>query len=163
MVTSAAHGVDPRRLELWYLFLQVHARSIATLGVAMQVQNELPLPWFDVLLQLSFGPDGQLRMVDLLRHLVLSRSGLTRRITRMVEAGLVARADCAEDARGVVVTLTPIGKQRLRAAVPGHLMRMSDVFARHFSDDEVRQFTAAFTRVLDANSDLVMSGNLVSS
>ena len=137
-------------LEVWRLFLEVHARVVGRLEMEMESEQGIPLPWFDVLIQLSFAPDGQLRMHDLLRNLMLTRSGLTRRIDRMEVAGLVERRSCSDDARGVVVALTPLGRAKLADAAPHHLARVHKHFARHLTPQELRAVRSAFKRVLAA-------------
>ena len=66
----------------------------------------------------------------------MSGSGLSRRVSRMAEAGLVTRRPCDDDRRGVLVTLTPAGEAALRAAAPLHLDGIQRLFARHLTADE---------------------------
>lgn len=142
--------IDGPRLEVWQLFLQVQGRLLERLKNEMEAEQGLPLTWFDVLLQLSFAPQGELRMSELLQNLMLTRSGLTRRIDRMEADGLVERHSCDEDARGVVVTLTTGGRARLGAAAPGHLERIAQYFAQQFTEKEARGAGAAFRKILTA-------------
>lgn len=118
------------------------------LKTEMETEQGLALTWFDVLLQLSFAPKGELRMSELLHNLMLTRSGLTRRIDRMEAAGLVARLESDEDRRGVIVALTRAGRTRLRAAAPPHLARITQYFAQHFTDEEAHAASSAFGKVL---------------
>lgn len=146
------HDIDHDRLETWHLFLQVHARVIDRLETTMEEQQGIPLSWFDVMLQLSFAPEARLRMHDLLQNLVLTRSGLTRRVDRMETAGLVVRQECADDARGVVIALTATGTARLQGAIPGHLAMVQELFSRHLNDAEVRAMCSGLRKILDATS-----------
>src|SRR5258708_13285617 len=75
---------------------------------------------FDVISQLAQA-GGALRMTELAARVFSSRSGLTRRIDRLVDEGLVGRTTATDHARGVVVTLTEAGAARVRATVPVHL------------------------------------------
>jgi len=145
-----APSAEREWLEVWRLFLEVHARVVGRLEMEMESEQGIPLPWFDVLIQLSFAPDGQLRMHDLLRNLMLTRSGLTRRIDRMEAEELVERRSCSDDARGVVVVLTPLGRAKLADAAPHHLARVHKHFARHLTPQELRAVRSAFERVLAA-------------
>ncbi|GAC1321327.1 MAG: MarR family transcriptional regulator [Chloroflexota bacterium] len=138
------------RLETWHLFLQVHARVVDRLEATMEVQQGIPLSWFDVMLQLSFAPGARLRMHELLQNLVLTRSGLTRRVDRMETAGLVVRQECADDARGVLVALTATGTARLQEAIPGHLAMVQEQFAQHLTDAEVLAMWSGLRKILDA-------------
>jgi DNA-binding MarR family transcriptional regulator len=74
-----------------------------------------------VLVRLSEAPGRTLRMSELAGELAHSRSRLTHTVRRMEAAGLVERAPCLEDARGVNCTMTETGWQRLVAAAPAHV------------------------------------------
>jgi DNA-binding MarR family transcriptional regulator len=63
---------------------------------------------------------GGLRMGDLAEAVVHSRSGLTYQVTQLEKAGLVERAASPGDDRGVQVSLTAAGADRVAAAFPGH-------------------------------------------
>ncbi|HMC38314.1 MAG TPA: MarR family transcriptional regulator, partial [Acidimicrobiales bacterium] len=54
-------------------------------------------------------------------RLLLSRSGLTRRIDGMVRPGLVERRSCPVDGRGAMAHLTRQGAARLAEAAPTHV------------------------------------------
>lgn len=70
------------------------------------------MPRFDVLVQLDRN-GGSLRFQRLADAILLSRSGLSRLVDRMQRDGLVARQEHPEDARGQVVSLTPLGRKVL--------------------------------------------------
>jgi DNA-binding MarR family transcriptional regulator len=111
---------DPE-LHAWRALLLLHARASRVLEAELMDAHELPLSWYDVLVQLVEADGHRLRMGDLADAVLLSRSGLTRLCDRMVEAGLVVRERVAEDARGWWVVLTDLGYQRLRGASGTHL------------------------------------------
>jgi DNA-binding MarR family transcriptional regulator len=60
-------------------------------------------------------------MSDLADRLVLSRSGLTRRVDAMQRRGLVVRRACPADGRGAMAELTEQGEEALRQAAPTHV------------------------------------------
>ena len=66
----------------------------------MQEQHSWPLPWWDVLQQLSDGEDGRLRMGELAESVLLTRRGVTRLLDRIITAGLVVREACQGDRWG---------------------------------------------------------------
>src|SRR5712692_7508776 len=101
----------------------------------------LRLADFDVLAQLA-GAGGELRMTELAVRTLLSRSGLTRRVARLVDEGLVRRANASEDGRGVVVALTDAGVARVTETVPVHLRGVSELFVERL-DDQVRAVDGA--------------------
>ena len=53
--------------------------------------------------------------------MVWSKSRLSHQLARMRQRGLVAREDCADDARGTVIVLTDAGRAAIEAAAPSHV------------------------------------------
>jgi DNA-binding MarR family transcriptional regulator len=64
----------------------------------------------------------------LAEEVLLSKSGVTRLIDRLVNDGLVERSACLADARGAEAVLTTRGLDRLRAASRTHLRGISEHF-----------------------------------
>jgi DNA-binding MarR family transcriptional regulator len=73
------------------------------------------------MLQLSEAPGLSLRMHDLAASVLLSRSGLTRLVDRLVRDGYVAREPYPDDHRGKLAVLTAKGQRQLLSATPVHL------------------------------------------
>ncbi len=139
--------VPATQLRAWRAFLEAHARAIEVLSKELRGETELPLSWYDVLVQLSEAPDDQLRMQELAEAVLLSKSGLTRLIDRMERAGLVARVACSDDRRGTFAQLTSAGRERLRAAAPVHLRGVREHFGDRFDDAEAAQLEQLLRRV----------------
>jgi DNA-binding MarR family transcriptional regulator len=138
----------PRRggLEAWDAFLRAHATLMRRLDLDLAQATGLTLGDFDVLAQLARA-GGELRMTDLAARVLLSRSGMTRRVTRLVEEGLVRRANADGDARGVVVALTDAGLARLTDTAPVHLRAVSELFVEQLDDQELAVLTNALKKV----------------
>lgn len=139
------------RVGVWRSFLRAHAGVTAQLGNEL-VDAELPLPWYDVLLQLVEAPRRRLRMAELADRVLLSRSGLTRLVDRLQAEGYVTREPSPDDARGTYTVLTRAGFDALRAAAPVHLTGIRDHFLRRFTDDELRTLGMLLAR-LDARAE----------
>ena len=78
--------------------------------------------WHDVLATLRrLGPPFQLRPSDFAGTLMLTSSGTTKRLDRLERAGLIARSPDPEDRRGVVISLTDAGRERIDAVTAAHL------------------------------------------
>src|SRR5438270_1191530 len=131
-------------LEAWDSFLRAHATLMRRLEVDLAQATGLPLADFDVLAQLARA-GGELRMTELAGRALISRSGMTRRVARLVEEGFVRRANADADARGVVVALTDAGLARLTEAAPVHLRGVSELFCEQLDDQEL----AVLERALD--------------
>src|SRR5215216_2547842 len=136
---------DPAQLAAWRLLLEAHAAT-----TELVAERGLPLTRYDVLLNLAEAPGGRLRMQELSASVLLSKSGLSRLVDRMVEAGLVRRERCQDDRRGWFAVLTDQGRGALRRAAPVHLRGIHEHFTRHLSPEEVEVLTAALFRVVAA-------------
>jgi DNA-binding MarR family transcriptional regulator len=92
-------------------------------------------------------------MTELADRALISRSGMTRRVTRLVHEGLVRRTPADADARGVVVQLTDSGFDRLTVAAPVHMRGISDLFLSGVDDHELAVLESALAKVtLDCTS-----------
>jgi DNA-binding MarR family transcriptional regulator len=114
-------GARDPRLETWRGFLQAHARLFRRLDEELRAAHGLSLPEYDALLQLAQAPQRRLRMSQLAGQVLLSKSGVTRMVDRLVADGLVERLQCRTDARGAEAVLTDEGMDRFRSAARTHL------------------------------------------
>lgn len=143
--------MPPVQLEAWRTFLEAHARSIEVLTRELKAAEDLPLTWYDVLVQLHEAPQRRLRMQELADAVLLSKSGVTRLVDRLERAGLVTRSRCTDDRRGTFAELTEAGSDRLRATAPTHLEGVQRYFTTLMDEDEAATLTALLTRVIDAS------------
>jgi DNA-binding MarR family transcriptional regulator len=86
-------------------------------------------------------------MTDLADRALISRSGMTRRVARLVDEGLVRKADANEDGRGVVVSLTDAGVARLSETAPAHLRAVSELFVSQLDGEELTVLKNALDKV----------------
>ncbi len=138
---------DECQLAAWRAFLQAHATVVERLDHELQEEQNLPLTWYEVLLHLSAAPDERLRLSELASCLLLSRSGITRLVDRMVDAGLVERRPCPPDRRGAFAVLTPEGLDRRRRAAPVHLRGVQQHFAAHLDAGEAEAIRSGLDKV----------------
>ena len=149
---STQAPVEPG-LEAWVNFLRAHASLTRALSARLEAEHGLTLRDFDVLAQLAYAPDRQLRRVDLARGVLLSASGITRLLDGLERAGLVEKGTCASDARVTYAVLTNAGFERFRAAREAHLRDVESVFGSRFSAPERDQLSALLARLLDPGED----------
>jgi DNA-binding MarR family transcriptional regulator len=140
------------RLAAWAAMLHGHLALTGVLDHELAAEVGLPLTWYDVLVNLH-AAGGRLRMQELARSIVLSKSGLTRLVDRMVAAGLVAREPCEGDRRGLLAVLTDAGRDALHTAAPVHLRGIEEHFGRHVSPEEAEVVRSVFERVLASLRD----------
>jgi DNA-binding MarR family transcriptional regulator len=137
---------EGRGLEAWVSLLQAHATLMRRLESDLEEETGLALADFDVLAQLA-SAGGELRMTELAARALISRSGMTRRVARLVEEGLVRRADADADGRGVVVALTDAGVRRLAKTAPVHARGVSQLFVERLDDEELAILERALGKV----------------
>jgi len=135
-----------RGIEAWQALLRAHATLMRQLDQQLEKETGLSLADFDVLAQLAVA-GGELRMTELADRALISRSGMTRRVARLVEEGLVLRASSAADARGVVVALTDAGVARLTETAPVHARGIFELFVSRLDDQELAVIQSAFRKV----------------
>ena len=131
----------------WRALLQAHATLIRQLDTDLRENTGLRLADFDVFAQLA-AADGELRMTELAARTLLSRSGLTRRVARLVDEGLVRRENATQDGRGVTVALTAAGVARVTETVPVHLRGVSKLFVERLDDHELAVLQTALRKVI---------------
>ena len=137
------------RVAPWAALLRVHAAVLPKLERALAAQ-QMPLAWYDVLLELNAAPDRRLRMSELGARVVLSRERVSRVVDELERAGLVRRERNPDDRRSLFAVLTPEGRARLRAAAPVYLEGIERHYTGHLEDEEIRVISAALARVLQA-------------
>ena len=145
---SSIAATDPR-LDAWRSFLHAHARLTRRLDEELQASHQLSLAEYDALLQLVNAPGGRLRMSILADRVLLSRSGITRLVDRLVAAGMVERSACSTDARGAEALLTAGGAARLREASVSHLDGVRRLFLDVVSAGDRAAIERGFELVLD--------------
>ena len=133
-------------MEAWHSLLQAHATLMRQLAIDLERETGLALADFDVLAQLSVA-DGELRMTELAARALISRSGMTRRVARLVDDGLVRRRAAGADGRGVVVALTDAGVARLTETAPVHVRGVSELFVAKLDDQELAALKSALDKV----------------
>ena len=143
---SAKELPDGRGFGAWRSLLRAHATLVRKLETELEQETGLALADYDVLAQLAIA-GGELRMTELANRALISRSGMTRRVARLVDEGLVRRADATADGRGVLVALTDAGVRRLTGTSPVHALGIADYFASRLDDDELVVLESALARV----------------
>jgi DNA-binding MarR family transcriptional regulator len=152
---TGGRRVSPRdpRIETWRAFLVAHIRLERLLDDDLQSEHGLSLGEYDALLVLANAPQRRLRMHQIADRVVLTRSGVTRLIDRLVADGSVERTHCATDARGAEAVLTDAGLERLRVASGTHLRGIGDHFLEAIDPADLEVVGRAMRDVLAGLGD----------
>jgi DNA-binding MarR family transcriptional regulator len=113
---------------LWRSFVTVYFSIYRELDEELRRTAALTLPEYEVLWELTNAPDNKLRMNELARHLLFTRSGVTRLVDRLEAAGYVERDECDHDGRGVFASLTTEGFAAFEAAAIDYVDRLRELF-----------------------------------
>lgn len=134
-------------MRAWQALLHAHHQIIQTLDRELREQHGLSLAQYDVLLRLARAPDRALNMSDLAERVMLSPSGLTRVVDRLVEKGLVRRQADPADARVALACLTDDGLRQLKIAARTHLRGIREHFTGQLSETKLRNVASALETI----------------
>jgi DNA-binding MarR family transcriptional regulator len=140
---------DPKA-HAWAVLLTAHATLVEKIEIALGEAKLPPLAWYDVLWELEKAEAGKLRMHELARRIVLSRSNLTRLADRLEKAGLVAREDTPNDRRGYYLVITRAGLAMRKKMWPVYEAEIERLFSSHVTLEEARAMGVALARAARA-------------
>jgi DNA-binding MarR family transcriptional regulator len=107
-------------LAAWRGMLRAHARVTRALDAQMRAEHGLSVSAYEVLMFLAEAPGRRLRMSEIADGVLLSRSGLTRLVDRLVQLGYATRCAAENDGRGLYAELTDAGAATFEEARRTH-------------------------------------------
>lgn len=140
--------VDPRQIA-WRLLLTVHAHACRKIDGELQKSKVLSFDDYDVLLTLNEAEGETLRMSELAEAVLLSNSGISRRVTTLVTSGLVAKTQSKSDARVFRVKLTPKGRRALDKTWEKYRPMIDQLFADFLTETEAHTMSKMLQKILD--------------
>lgn len=148
-MSDAGDPLDDAEMRAWMAFLA--AGHLMDHEVERQLKRDggLSHPEFEVLVRLKWADGGRLRMSDLARQVMISKSRLTYQVTQLERAGLVRRAGCETDRRSVWAELTDEGAAALERVRPGHRRVVRESLIDVLSREEIELLGDALGRVAD--------------
>src|SRR5579872_949496 len=135
------------KVQLFGLLVETNARMSRRLGLELEAVCDLPLAWFEVLLQLRLASEGRLKMTQIADAIVHSTGGTTRLVDRLEEAGLVQRRSCPSDRRAIHVEITTAGNARLDEALGVHLRYLDQALAGRLDGAERTALASLLTKL----------------
>jgi DNA-binding MarR family transcriptional regulator len=118
---------DTVLVDRWRSLLSSYNAVAVELERELQDGHGLTMSEYETLDRLVSADCEKRRMQDLAADMYLSQSALSRTVARLEKVGLVQRALCEADRRGVFVTATDAGVRRHAEARNTHLA----VLAKH--------------------------------
>src|SRR4051794_3330112 len=145
-LSQEGQSLSRERLLAWRLYFESALALTDVLDAELERDAGIPLRWYDVLVHLEEFPEG-LRMNELAGRILYSKSGFTRVVDRLEEAGLVQRIRPDNDRRSILVVLTDKGRTTIEEARRLHHRAIGEHFSQHLSDDDVVALTQALEKV----------------
>ena len=133
--------------RLWRAYLDATRLLIQNLDKQLMRDSGISFTDFEILVLLSEAPERRMRMRDLADASTTTRSGITRAVSRMENAGWVRRVECESDRRGAWAELTEVGFSRLTAAGPGHVEAVRENMFDLLSPEDIASMAEAFLRI----------------
>jgi len=136
-------------LKAWGAFLRAGSSSAAALEAAL-AGTGVSHSEYDVLLNVATGPKDGLRPTELTERVVITKSGLTRLVDRLVERGYLERRPCESDRRGQLIVLTAEGRRAFRHAAPNVVRAIGTMFGPQFAERDTAALRTACERIATA-------------
>lgn len=147
LYSRAKRRLGPDELATWRAFLRAHAVVTRRLERSLGAAGLLTLSELDVLIQLEEAGQQGLRLSDLADRVLITKSGITRLVDRLIEDGLLERRRCADDRRVHHVSLTASGRRALRRTIGTHLRDVAAAFSDHVDEAEAPLLRSILERI----------------
>ena len=142
----------------WLDVFQAQTLVVRALEKILKQQFGLPLADYEVLARLAEVPEGErVRMQELARKVLLSKSGLSQLFTKLERRGLVERRGDPQNLRVTYATITAEGREALERARPTFRDEVHRLFGGHLSEEEIRTVRRAMRRVIRASGEEPLS------
>ena len=138
------------QLEAWRKYYASFWRIYAAIETDLAAAGLPSLSWYDALYELYLAPGRHLRMSELARSALLSRSGLTRLVDKLEQEKLIERRACPSDGRVQHAQLTDRGVEVLRKIWPVYRAGIARYFAAHVDAAGEKHIRESFGRILAA-------------
>ncbi len=146
---APAHGEDEDQAcaRAWVALTAAHARIAGQLNGALARACGLSTNDFEILLRLDHAGPAGVRLGRLNLAVRLTQPSLSRAVARLAGRGWLSRAGTADDRRGVLVTLTPAGREVLHRAIPVHAQTIREFLLDPLTPGELELLSAALNRI----------------
>ncbi len=141
--------LDPDQQRSWRAFLVGTTLLMDRLDRELREQHNLSMPEYEILVRLSESEGRRMRMAVLADSVSHSRSRVTHTIARLEKAGLVERAACLSDGRGVEAVITDRGFAALQQAAPTHVAGVRQFLVDLAGDEDFDALGRVFNTVTD--------------
>lgn len=139
---------SPTQIKTWRLFLTASVKILDQIDSRLRAAKEIPLSWYDVLIELHEAPEKRMRISELADRVLLTRSGLTPLIDKMEKSGYLVREINPEDDSGFYAIITDSGIVAMHKAWTIYAAGIQELFSKYLSEDDAELFNDIFTKLL---------------
>jgi DNA-binding MarR family transcriptional regulator len=139
-------------LDAWRGLLRFHAHVTGEMSARLQTEVGLTLAEYELLLHLYEHPSERMPMSELARLVLLTPSGITRMVDRLVGRGVVERQSVRSDARVQHAVLTPEGRELFFRAAKVHLDDVRLRFLDNLSETQTQELGRVWAKLMNDNS-----------
>jgi DNA-binding MarR family transcriptional regulator len=138
----------PTHKKAWIGFFVAHGLITRAIDDRLKMAGMVPMDVYDVLLHLEVAPEQRLRLSELADRALLTRSGMTRMVDRLVKQGLVQRKACPLDGRVQYAVITERGLVERERAWEVYRQGIVEFFAGRLTEEEATSLAGCFCRVI---------------
>lgn len=146
--TDSPRWLSDTEQQTWRNFLFTSRAMLRAIDKQLTRDSNLSGAEYEVLVPLSEATDGTIRSRDLLKYLGWERSRLSHLLLRMSKRNLVERMTCADDARGLLVSITPQGRRAIEAAAPAHLAMVRATLMDELTNEEAQAINSIHIKLM---------------
>lgn len=137
-------SLNVEEFQTWRTILRAQANVSSAIDKQLVSNHEIGLPDYEVLAYLSEAPEHSLRMTELADGVLLSPSGLTRRLDGLVRQGYVERQPSPSDGRGLLAVLTEAGVAKAQEMHPTYSKGLRERFVDCLQPDDIETLAKLF-------------------
>lgn len=134
-------------IRAWARLTRAQQSAMAVIEQRLKVAKLPPLAWYDVLLEVERAGPAGLRPFELEKAMLLAQYNLSRLLSRIEEAGYIARQHCEEDGRGQIITITDAGKVARREIWTVYSTAIEAAVGQHLSDEQADTLSELLERI----------------
>lgn len=148
--TAEPRWLDEEEQHAWRAVLRAGHLVRLAMEAALDA-HDVSLGEYELMSMVSEAPGLRMRMATLAELVVQSRSRVSHTASRLERRGWVQRVPSVEDGRGVVLVLTPEGREVLEELAPVHVESVRQALLDHLSREEFLTYGGLMKRVVLAN------------
>ena len=142
-----APAVSAAAVRAWVRLTRAQQAVQSSVERALKAEALPPLPWYDVLLELTRPEDGRLRPFEIEERTMLAQYNLSRLLDRLERDGLVRRDAFDPDGRGRWVVITPKGRETQARMWQVYSRALQESVASRLDDAEADRLTALLAKL----------------